>query len=77
MDGNHAQGHSAADPGRDDVRHSGWVDRLVELHVLADNGDSAADAAGRRWIAEDADARRVWEEVQRTCDQLRQAPPGE
>lgn len=48
-----------------------WMDRLVELHVLAANGDRDAAAEAQRWIAEDGEARRVWERVQRTCDDLR------
>jgi hypothetical protein len=48
-----------------------WIDRLVELHVLADNGDSEAAAAAASWIAEDTAARRVWEDVQQVCDQVR------
>ncbi|GEL17354.1 hypothetical protein [Pseudonocardia asaccharolytica] len=51
----------------------GWVDRLVELHVLAENGDTAAAAEAGIWIASDGEARRVWEDVARTCDQLRAA----
>ncbi|MHA6792374.1 hypothetical protein ACVGVM_02460 [Pseudonocardia bannensis] len=54
-----------------------WIDRLVELHVLAANGDTAAAAAAASWMAEDGEARRVWEDVQRTCDQVRAARPGE
>ncbi|MFC5995786.1 hypothetical protein ACFQE5_16370 [Pseudonocardia hispaniensis] len=50
-----------------------WVDRLVELHVLAENGDAAAAAEAGNWIASDDEARRVWEDVARTCDQLRAA----
>jgi hypothetical protein len=52
-----------------------WIDRLVELHVLADNGDSGAAAAAASWIAEDTEARRVWEDVQRVCDQVRNGGP--
>ena len=50
-----------------------WIDRLVELHVLADNGDLGAAAAATSWIAEDTEARLVWEDVQRDCDQIRKA----
>ena len=52
-----------------------WIDRLVELHVLADNGDTEAAAAAASWIAEDTDARNVWEDVQRVCDQVRNGGP--
>jgi hypothetical protein len=61
---------AAADPMRPQ-----WIDRLVELHVLADNGDSEAAATAASWIAEDAEARRVWEDVQRVCDQVRNGGP--
>jgi hypothetical protein len=53
------------------------VDRLVELQVLADNGDTAAAAAAASWIAEDGEARRVWEDVERACAQVRAARQGE
>jgi hypothetical protein len=52
-----------------------WIDRLVELHVLADNGDPEAAAAAASWIAEDTEARKVWEDVQRVCDQVRNGGP--
>jgi hypothetical protein len=48
-----------------------WLDRLVDLHVLAEHGDrDAADAAGQ-WLSTDPDARRVWDEVERSCGNLR------
>ena len=52
-----------------------WIDRLVELQVLADNGDTEAAAAAASWIAEDTEARKVWEDVQRVCDQVRNGGP--
>ena len=52
-----------------------WIDRLVELQVLADNGDTDAAAAAASWIAEDTEARKVWEDVQRVCDQVRNGGP--
>ncbi|WP_214369017.1 hypothetical protein [Pseudonocardia sp. H11422] len=61
----------------DEPAHPQWIDRLVELHVLADNGDTAAAAAAATWIAEDGEARRVWEDVARTCDQVRNVHRGE
>jgi hypothetical protein len=64
-----------ADAGRDGVARHAWLDRLVELHVLADNGDPAAAAAARRWLRSDARAREVWDEVEQTCDQLRRSHP--
>lgn len=48
-----------------------WIDRLVELHVLAEHGDHDAAVAADRWMATDAHARRIWEEVERGCTQLR------
>lgn len=48
-----------------------WLDRLVELHVLADNGDRDAAAEASRWIEHDGEARRVWDTVARTCADLR------
>jgi hypothetical protein len=50
-----------------------WLDRLVDLHVLSEHGDrEAADAAGQ-WMSSDPDARRVWDEVERSCGHLRAA----
>lgn len=49
----------------------GWINRLVELHVLAEHGDPAAATEAQRWLATDADARRVWHEVERMRDELR------
>ena len=51
-----------------------WRDRLVELHVLAANGDLDAAAAAEAWLASDQEARAAWNEVQRTCDELHRAP---
>jgi hypothetical protein len=48
-----------------------WMDRLVELHVLAESGDRDAAAEAARWMAADDAARRAWESVERTCDGLR------
>jgi hypothetical protein len=50
-----------------------WLDELVSLHVLAEHGDQTAAATARRWIAGDADARRVWEGVEHLREQL--TPP--
>lgn len=46
-------------------------DRLVELHVLAEHGDPAAAAEAARLLADDDEARRVWDTVEATCDRLR------
>jgi hypothetical protein len=48
-----------------------WRDELVRLHVLAESGDTAAAATAERWINTDAEARKVWEHVERTCDRVR------
>jgi hypothetical protein len=74
MNHDHPRTKVAAEPELD-PRRPHWIDRLVELHVLADNGDSEAAAAAASWIAEDAEARRVWDDVQRVCDQVRNGGP--
>jgi hypothetical protein len=71
----HPRTRVAAEPEPGGARHAQWIDRLVELHVLADNGDSEAAAAAASWIAEDTEARRVWEDVKRVCDQVRNGGP--
>jgi hypothetical protein len=73
----HAHERATTTPGPCDPAHQPWIDRLVELHVLADNGDLAAAAAAASWIAEDTEARRVWEDVQRVCDQVQNRRPGD
>lgn len=65
--------NAADDPGQED---STWRDRLVELHILAANGDNHAATAARRWLAADAEARRVWNEVEQDCRSLRATRPG-
>lgn len=45
-------------------------DRLVELHVLAANGDATAAAHADKWMVDDPVARRMWDSVARTCDEL-------
>jgi hypothetical protein len=75
MNHDHPRTRVAADPDRGNPKRPQWIDRLVELHVLADNGDSEAAATAASWIAEDAEARRVWEDVQRVCDQVRSGGP--
>ncbi|HEY2202897.1 MAG TPA: hypothetical protein VGH99_00275 [Pseudonocardia sp.] len=52
-----------------------WIDRLVELHVLAEHGDTDAASAAREWIAVDVHARTVWDHVEGVRDQLRASPP--
>ncbi|MCW2719375.1 MAG: hypothetical protein QOG20_5647 [Pseudonocardiales bacterium] len=76
MNREHPEVRTTAEPGHGEPVYPQWIDRLVELHVLADNGDAASAAAAASWIAEDSEARRVWEDVQRTCDQVRTAQPG-
>ena len=48
-----------------------WLDRLVDLHVLAEHGDTAATETAGLWLNADPEARRVWDEVQHRCDRLR------
>jgi hypothetical protein len=52
------------------------LDHLVELHVLAENGDATAAAEAARLIAADGEARRVWDTVESTCRRLRTEAPG-
>jgi hypothetical protein len=47
------------------------LDRLVELHVLSENGDGGAAAEAASWIAGDPEARRVWDTVEQNCRLLR------
>lgn len=49
----------------------GWRDRLVELQVLAEHGDTDAADIAARWLATDPAARHAWDEVERTCQHLR------
>ena len=63
---------AAGDQGDED---NTWRDRLVELHILAANGDNHAATAARRWLAADAEARRVWDEVEQDCRSLRATRP--
>jgi hypothetical protein len=71
MNLDHPRTRVAAEPESDSPKRPQWIDRLVELHVLADSGDSDAAAVAASWIAEDTEARRMWEDVQRVCDQVR------
>jgi ferric-dicitrate binding protein FerR (iron transport regulator) len=50
-----------------------WKDQLVELHVLAANGDKAAASEAERWMADDPEVRKAWAEVEATCDRIRGA----
>jgi hypothetical protein len=56
-----------------DMPDRDWMDELVELHVLAASGDTAAASAAERWIAADPAVRKVWTEVENTCDRVRAA----
>jgi hypothetical protein len=49
---------------------TGWKDRLVELHVLAEHGDAEALAAALQWMGWDARARAVWDAVAADCTEL-------
>jgi hypothetical protein len=77
MNPDNPEGRTTAQLAHDEQADPLWMDRLVELQVLADNGDTAAAAAAASWIAEDGEARRVWEDVQRTCAQVRATRQGE
>lgn len=55
------------------MRPDDWRDRLVELHVLTEHGDSGAGAAATAWLAADEHARWAWDTVQRTCDEVRRS----
>ena len=48
-----------------------WLDKLVDLHVLSEHGDTAATETAGQWLRTDPEARRVWDEVQHSCDRLR------
>jgi hypothetical protein len=52
---------------------SGWIDRLVELHVLAEHGDDASARAAQNWLAEDLQARQVWGYIEHVRDQVHTA----
>jgi hypothetical protein len=52
---------------------SGWIDRLVELHVLAEHGDDASADAAQNWLAEDLQARQVWDYIEHVLDQVHTA----
>lgn len=49
------------------------LDRLVDLHVLAEHGDPDAADAAARWIVDDPEARRRWDQVEQVCATLRGA----
>lgn len=68
-------GDAPSDPAalsKDDPR---WLDRLVELHVLAEHGDAASAEVAEQWLACDGHARQVWESVEYLRDQLLAGPP--
>lgn len=52
-----------------------WQDRLVELHVLTDQGDPEAAEVAAAWLAADDLARHRWDAVQRDCDLIRAGGP--
>lgn len=49
----------------------GWLDQLVDLHVLAECGDTTASATAAQWIASDPAARTTWQQVEQDCAQVR------
>jgi len=61
--------HAHEVPDRD------WLDELVELHILAASGDSAAASAAERWMSADPAVRQAWTEVEKTCDRIRAENP--
>jgi hypothetical protein len=75
MNHDHPRTRVTPGPAPSNPKRPQWIDRLVELHVLADHGDSGAAAAAASWIIDDTEARRVWDGVQRVCDQVRNGGP--
>ena len=76
-DMNRGHGPAAGTGGRQADQLSeitNWRDRLVELHILAENGDDEAARTAQRWLAGDAEARHIWNEVEETCHQVREVP---
>jgi hypothetical protein len=55
--------------------HSTSLDHLVELHVLAEHGDTAAAAEAAQLMAADGEARRVWDTVESQCRRVRGQSP--
>jgi hypothetical protein len=53
-----------------------WRSQIVELHVLAEHGDIEAASAAERWMATDRAARRLWDEVDTDCREIRNGVPG-
>lgn len=52
-----------------------WIDELVDLHVLAEHGDTTAATTAHHWMVADPHARQLWDNVDRTCAQLRETSP--
>ncbi|MCE0765754.1 hypothetical protein LWC35_23010 [Pseudonocardia kujensis] len=52
-------------------RGTDWIEQLVELHVLAENGDTEAARKAADWVADDPTARAMWASVERDCARLR------
>ncbi|GLZ44714.1 hypothetical protein Acsp06_08990 [Actinomycetospora sp. NBRC 106375] len=48
-----------------------WLDRLVDLQVLATHGDTAAALHLESWLAHDQEARELWNSIAQVCQQLR------
>jgi len=53
-----------------------WRDELVELHVLAANGDSAAASEAERRMADDPAFREAWTEIEAACNKVTASDPG-
>lgn len=50
------------------------LDELVDLQVLAENGDPAAAESAKVWLDRDPDARKQWQDVERVCRLVREEP---
>jgi hypothetical protein len=57
----------------DAVVEPDWIDRLVELHVLAEHGDDVSARAAQSWLAQDLQARQVWDYIEHVRDQVHTA----
>lgn len=68
-----AHPHTLQPPAVNEVADARWLDRLVELHVLAEHGDPVSAEVADQWIASDVEAREVWLSVERVRDRVRAA----
>jgi hypothetical protein len=70
-----AYGHESTPEPGPGTGTAPWIDRLVELHVLAEHGDDASAATAAKWIAEDVHARQVWDHLGQVRDRLESGVP--